>query len=285
MDGDAGDSLEVARSVGEADHTSKVDPIPTIPVSKRTRDIAVKVFDCIADLLDPEEETLWRAFLESDLSFDGKLYSDEFLSLLKRFLVDGAPQGSVMEAFLQPGLDNLEFITFSNIVHWWAQRKSQPNTATQALQTALQSHPPTIRWKKLLGSDETELRLAQMTERAVRHTVRVYSVLLYHLKANRMEVELTDRVVQEAGLRDKAKEISHDDPEDYELRGAFTFCTGDLTTPLPQCQLGNVCGVLGFDPPWSLLQLTRKCYLDPMPYEEFREWWLVHSGRAHSWFF
>eukprot|EP00669_Euglena_mutabilis_P000154 TRINITY_DN1020_c0_g1_i1.p1 TRINITY_DN1020_c0_g1~~TRINITY_DN1020_c0_g1_i1.p1 ORF type:complete len:241 (+),score=41.92 TRINITY_DN1020_c0_g1_i1:91-813(+) len=229
------------------------------PATKKSRDIAEKLFEDIAELLDSEKKELWRAFLDLDTTFDGKIEPEEFLQLVRRFVKVGAGEGP--EAYLRPGLEGLGAIGFPQLLEWWAQRKAVADPTTQGLEAALRNHSSALKWRKFFQrSDEV------------------------YLKAEELRAKTPALQAEEAALRDhnRGTGLASDEAQDYALGGAFTYCAGDCGTPLPHTKLGDACTLLGFDVPWSVLRLTKRCYQDPMPYAEFREWWAIHSKASTS---
>jgi len=253
------------------------------PATKKSRDIAEKLFEDIAELLDSEKKELWRAFLDLDTTFDGKIEPEEFLQLVRRFVKVGAGEGP--EAYLRPGLEGLGAIGFPQLLGWWAQRKAVADPTTQALEAALRNHSSALKWRKLFQrSDEADQRLAILPEAMVQRSIHNYFQLFYYLKAEDLRAKTPVLQAEEAALRDQNRGtgVASDEAQDYALGGAFTYCAGDCRTPLPHTKLGDACTLLGFDVPWSVLRLTKRCYQDPMPYAEFREWWAIHSKASTS---
>jgi len=157
--------------------------------------------------------------------------------------------------------------------------------ATQALEAALRNHSSALKWRKFFQrSDEVDQRLAMLPEAMVQRSIHNYFQLFYYLKAEELRAKTPVLQAEEAALRDhnRGTGVASDEAQEYALGGAFTYCAGDCRTSLPHTKLGDACTLLGFDVPWSVLRLTKRCYQDPMPYAEFREWWAIHSKASTS---
>jgi len=153
------------------------------PATKKSRDIAEKLFEDIAELLDSEKKELWRAFLDLDTTFDGKIEPEEFLQLVRRFVKVGAGEGP--EAYLRPGLEGLGAIGFPQLLGWWAQRKAVADPTTQALEAALRNHSSALKWRKFFQrSDEVDQRLAMLPEAMVQGSIHNYFQLFYYPEAD-----------------------------------------------------------------------------------------------------
>lgn len=251
---------------------------------KKARESILKLWEAIAEYLDAEERTLWQAFLETDASFDGLVERDEFLHFLSR-LVPDVPAAQLPE-YLAPGLEGLDLLPFQSILGWWAMRRFEETPDSLKLRAGLESYAPNGKWKKFLQTDEAETRLTQqLLEVAAPNTFLQYSQLLYHLKARQTHMTYQQKAGEESEAAQKAEHTEMEPWDEFPLRGAYVHCAGDLTQPLPQCKLGDLCALLGYDLPWSVAKLTKKCFSDPMNYADFRNWWLIRTGKTERWFF
>eukprot|EP01062_Namystynia_karyoxenos_P067492 TRINITY_DN61464_c0_g1_i1.p3 TRINITY_DN61464_c0_g1~~TRINITY_DN61464_c0_g1_i1.p3 ORF type:complete len:307 (+),score=144.20 TRINITY_DN61464_c0_g1_i1:81-923(+) len=261
-----------------------------------------KLFRWIREELDSEACVLWQLFLNYDESLDGHIDSKELDLLLKDFDPSATPErlDRYREQLRPKGGGSDHGLTFADFCMWWHNVKHAPQEESDSGDSPGMYHAALLRAKyvgqltasvtwDLVSDDKVSKRIKEATMEELKDAVHQYRRTYFELKTWLAQSRQEAVLEEEQKLRKQAEQRHAESGSPFSAveQRQLRFLFDSLSRGSGQCRiqqdLPQLCAVLKYDVPVSVLDATAKVYQrDYLTLDEFYLWWAARpqSGKT-----